>query len=184
MMGWGLLLAGIALWTGAHVFKRVAPDRRAAMGDAGRGFASVGIIAGLVLMIIGYRWSDGAFFWGRSPAMVGINNLLLLFSVYLFAASGMKTAITARIRHPQLTAVKIWALAHLLVNGDVPSFVLFGGLLAWAVWEVILINRQTEWQRPVGPFPVRKEIMAVVGTLVVYGAVAVAHMWLGYPVFG
>jgi hypothetical protein len=62
--------------------------------------------------------------------------------------------------------------------------VLFGGLLAWAVWEVILINRQTEWHRPVGPFPVRKEIMAVVGTLIVYGAVAMAHMWLGYPVFG
>lgn len=183
-MGWGLLLAGIVLWTGAHVFKRVAPDRRAAMGDAGRGIASVGILAGLVMMIIGYRWADGTFFWGRSPAMVGINNLLMLLSVYLFAAAGMKTAITARIRHPQLTAVKIWALAHLLVNGDIPSFVLFGGLLAWAVWEVILINRQTDWQRPGGPFPVRKEIMAVVGTLVVYGAVAMAHMWLGYPVFG
>lgn len=183
-MAWGFLVAGVVLWTMAHVFKRVAPERRAALGDAGRGIATVGIFAGLALMILGYRWADGAFFWGRSPALVGINNLLMLLSVYLFAASGMKTAITAHIRHPQLTAVKVWALAHLLVNGDIPSFVLFGGMLGWAVWEVILINRQTEWTRPTGPFPPRKEIMAVVGTLVVYGAIAAAHMWLGYPVFG
>ena len=48
--------------------------------------------------------------------------------------------LSARIRHPQLTGFKTWAVAHLLVNGDVASFVLFGGLLAWAVVAVILIN--------------------------------------------
>lgn len=183
-MGWGLLVLGVVLWTAAHVFKRVAPDRRAAMGPAGRGPISVAIFVSLALMILGYRMADGAFFWGRSPALVGINNLLMLVAVYLFAASGMKTAITARIRHPQLSAVKAWALAHLLVNGDTPSFVLFGGLLAWAVFEVILINKQTEWARPAGPFPARKEAIAVVATLVVYGVIGGIHGALGYSAFG
>ena len=83
-----------------------------------------------------------------------------------------------------LAGVKTWALAHLLVNGGVPSFVLFGGLLAWAVIEVIVINRsEPEWVPP-EPAPVRKEIMAVVGTVVVFGVIALIHGWLGYPVFG
>lgn len=183
-MGWVLLLAGLALWTGAHVFKRVAPDRRAALGDAFKGVVAVAVIGSIVLMVLGYRSADGAVFWGRNAALTGINNLLMLFAVYLYAASGMKTAITRRIRHPQLTAVKVWALAHILVNGDVPSFVLFGGLLGWAVWEVILINRQTERVQPTGTVEMRKEIMAVVGTLVVYGGIAWLHAWFGYPVFG
>ncbi|TNF58168.1 MAG: hypothetical protein EP307_12635 [Rhodobacteraceae bacterium] len=183
-MGWFLLLAGLALWTGAHVFKRVAPERRAGLGDAFKGVVAVAVVASIVLMVMGYGRADGAFFWGRNAALTGINNLLMLFAVYLYAASGMKTAITRRIRHPQLTAVKVWALAHILVNGDMASFVLFGGLLAWAVWEVILINRQTDWTPPAGPVDTRKEIMAVVGTLVVYGGIAWLHAWLGYPVFG
>ena len=179
-----ILILGLLLWSGAHLWKRLAPAQRAAIGPKGRGLATAGILAGLVLMILGYRMADGAFVWGRHPATVGLNNLLTLFAVYLFAASGMKTAITARIRHPQLTAVKAWAGAHLLVNGDVPSFVLFGGLLAWAVVEVILINRQTPWTRPTGPFPARKEIMALVGTVIVYAAIVAVHYLLGYPTFG
>lgn len=183
-MGWVLLLAGLALWIGAHVFKRVAPDRRAGFGERFKGVVAVAIVASIVLMVIGYGRAEGAVFWSRNAALTGINNLLMILSVYLFAASGMKTAITRRLRHPQLTAVKVWALAHILVNGDLPSFVLFGGLLGWAVWEVILINRQTSWTRPTGPVVTRKEIIALVGTVVVYGAIAWVHGWLGYPVFG
>ena len=59
-----------------------------------------------------------------------------------------------------------------------------GGLLAWAVVEVILINKQTEDTRPTGPFETRKEIIAVVASLVVFGAIAGVHYWFGYPAFG
>ncbi len=179
-----LLIAGLALWMGAHFFKRLAPEQRAAMGEKGRAPVALSILAGVVLMVIGYRMAEGAFLWGRHPATVGVNNLLMLLSVYLFAVSGAKTALARRIRHPQLTAVKTWAVAHLLVNGDLASFVLFGGLLAWAVAEVILINRaEPEWTPP-APAPVKKEISAVVITLVVYGLISAIHYWLGYPVFG
>lgn len=183
-MGLILLIAGVALWAGAHLFKRLAPARRAALGDKGRGPVALAILASLVLMIVGYRMADGAIYWGRSPAMVGINNLLMLLSVYLFAAAGAKTALARRMRHPMLTAVKVWALAHLLVNGDIPSFVLFGGLLAWAVSEVIVINRAARDWTPPPPAPLRKEISAVVMTLVIYAIAVAIHYALGYPTFG
>jgi uncharacterized membrane protein len=108
----------------------------------------------------------------------------MLFAVYLYAASGMKTRITRAIRHPQLTAVKTWAVAHLLVNGDLASVVLFGGLLAWAVVSVILINRAEPRGPLPEPAPMGKEIGAVVGTVAVYGAIAWVHNWLGVWPFG
>jgi uncharacterized membrane protein len=179
------LILGLLLWSGAHLFKRLAPARRAAMGDKGKGIVAVALVVSVVLMVIGYRgWDSGVFFWNRNAALVGINNLLMLLAVYLYAASGMKTRITARIRHPQLTAVKVWAFAHILANGDLESLVLFGGLLAWAVAEVILINRaQREWTRP-APAPMGKEIGAVVGAVVVTVALGYAHVWFGLSPWG
>ena len=178
-----LLVLGVLLWAGAHFFKRIAPAQRAAMGDRGRGPIALALFASILLMIFGYRMADGAFYWGRSPALTGVNNLLMLVSVYLFAAAGMKTRAARMMRHPQLTGFALWCVAHLLVNGDTPSFVLWGGLLIWALLEMAVINRAETWTPP-EPVPARKEVMAVVGTVVVFGAIAAIHTWLGYSPFG
>lgn len=178
------LILGLLLWIGAHLFKRLAPEKRAAMGEKGKGVVAVAIVVSIVLMVIGYRMADGPFFWGRHPALVGINNLLMIFAIYLFAASGLKTTLTRKMRHPQLGAVKVWALAHILVNGDLPSFILFGGLLAWAVIEVITINKAVPNWTPPAPAPKANEVKAIVFTVVVYAVLAGVHTWLGYPVFG
>lgn len=179
-----LLVLGLILWSGTHFWKRLAPASRAAAGDRGRMIVAIGVFAGVILMIIGYRSADTMVYWGRSPAMTGINNLLMILAFYLYAASGTKARITQYIRHPQLTAVKLWAVAHLLVNGDTASFVLFGGLLVWAGSEVALINRSEPRPAPPHPIPVGKEIGAVVATVVVFGVVAGIHTWLGYYPFG
>jgi uncharacterized membrane protein len=178
-----LLALGLILWIAAHLFKRLAPDARAGLGDRGRGIVTLAILAGVVLMVIGYRSTEGTFYWGRSPALVGINNLLMLISVYLFAAAGMKTAIARRLRHPMLTGVLLWSAAHLLVNGDTPSFLLFGGLGLWALAEMVVINRAGPWVPPAAK-PAKFEAMAVVGMLIVYGAIAGLHYALGHPAFG
>ncbi|MEI4263014.1 NnrU family protein [Roseovarius sp. D0-M9] len=179
-----ILILGLVLWYSGHFFKRLAPDARARMGKKARGPITLVLLGGVILMVIGYRMADGAFFWGRHPATVGINNLLMLLSVYLFAVSGAKTALARKMRHPMLGAVKVWALAHLLVNGDVPSFILFGGLLAWAVAEMIVINRaEPNWTPPPAK-SAQKEVIVVIATLVVYAAIVGVHYALGYPTFG
>ncbi|WP_370301150.1 NnrU family protein [Pseudooceanicola sp.] len=179
-----LLVLGVLLWAGAHFFKRIAPARRAAMGEPGKGAVSLALVAAVLLMIFGYRMAEGAFFWGRSPALTGLNNLLMLGSVYLFSAAGMKTRAARMLRHPQLTGFALWCAAHLLVNGDTPSFVLWGGLLIWALLEMAVINRAEPVWTPPAPAPARKEIMAVVGAVVVFAAIAAVHIWLGYNPFG
>lgn len=183
-MAWLLLIAGLALWSAAHMWKRLAPASRARFGEAGKGIVALASVVAIVLMVIGYRGADGPIWWGRSPALVGINNLLVLFAFYLFAASGMKTGITRMVKNPQLTGFKIWAVAHLLVNGDLVSFILFGGLLAWAVGEVILLKRAGVPWEPPHPVPVQKELGAVVGAIVVTAAVMLIHHWLGVTPWG
>lgn len=178
-----LLILGLALWSFSHLFKRLAPAARAKMGDKAKGPVALASFAGIILMVIGYRMADGAVLWGRSSALAGINNLLMLGSVYLFAASGMKTAIARKMRHPMLWGMVLWSIAHLLVNGDTPSFLLFGGLLVWALLEMALINRAEAWTPP--PAKERKfEFMALGGTVIVFAVIAAIHALLGYNPFG
>ncbi|MDO5613934.1 MAG: NnrU family protein [Paracoccus sp. (in: a-proteobacteria)] len=179
-----ILILGVALWWAAHLFRRIAPDARAAMGGQGRAYVALGLLLSVVLMVIGYRGAGGPYWWGATGATKGINNLLVLVAVYLFAASGMKTRAARVIRHPMLTGFALWAFAHLLPNGDLPSFVLFGGLLAWALVEMAVLNRAQPGRTPPPPAPMRKEVMAIVGTLVVYAVMALVHIWLGYNPFG
>lgn len=179
-----ILILGVALWWAAHLFKRISPRKRAELGERGRGPVTILLILSVILMIWGYKIAGGPVWWGRSPALVGINNLLVLAAFYLFAASGMKTRITASLRHPQLSGFALWAFAHLLVNGDLASFVLFGGLLIWALVEMAAINRAERWTPPVGPFPARKEIMAAAGAVIVTLVIGLIHGWVGPVPFG
>lgn len=178
-----LTLLGLLLWSGAHLFKRLAPDLRAGMGNRAMGPIAILLVLSVVLMVIGYRNWFSDQIWNPPAFLTHVNNLLMLFAVYLYAASGMKTAITRVIRHPQLSAVKAWAFAHLLVNGDLASIVLFGGLMAWAVVEVILINRATPWVKN-PPSTTGKEIGAVVGAVLVTGLIGWIHTLFGLIPFG
>lgn len=178
------ILAGLIFWSGVHFWKRIAPKEREKFGEKGKIFVALGSVLGIVFMVFGYKVSTGTIYWGRTPAMTGINNLLMIFAIYLFASSGAKTRVTKAIRHPQLTAVVVWAFAHILVNGDSPSFVLFGGMAVWAIAEMILLNRAEGPRGPYHAVPVKKEITAVIATVVVTVVVSGIHISLGYNPFG
>ncbi|MFT6673885.1 MAG: putative membrane protein [Sulfitobacter sp.] len=181
-----LLILGLVLWIGAHWFKRFAPDARAKLGDRGKGLVALLIVAGLALMIIGYRGADFINVWYPPSFMIHINNLLMLFALWVYgssAAKGAKAWPATKIRHPQLTAVKIWAFAHLLVNGDLASVLLFGGILAWAVVTVILINKaEPDWTAP-APAGRATYIRLIVITLVMFAVITGIHVLLGVMPF-
>jgi uncharacterized membrane protein len=181
-----LLILGLILWSGAHYFKRMMPEQRSAMGDKGKGVVTAGIVAGLILMIVGYRMADFIPVWNPPTFLNGINNLGMLIAFWVFgssAAKGAKAWPAYKLRHPQLTAVKIWAAAHLLVNGDLASIILFGGMLAWAVGSVILINRaEPDWTAPAPAGRVTYIRLAVI-SLVLFSITAGIHIALGVNPF-
>jgi uncharacterized membrane protein len=178
-----ILILGLLLWVAGHFFKRLLPGVHDGLGNGAKGIAAVAILLGVVLMVIGYRDWISPQVWYPPAFMVHINNLLMLLAVYLYAASGTKARAGVGMRHPQLIGFKTWAVAHLLVNGDLASIVLFGGLLAWAVAEVIVINRsQPDWTKARWG-GTSAEIKAVVGTVVAFVVIAAIHWWLGYSPF-
>ncbi|MDG2230423.1 NnrU family protein [Rhodobacteraceae bacterium nBUS_22] len=173
-----LLIFGIALWIAAHVFKRFAPERRAAMGEKGKGPVAIGILAGLILMIIGYRSADFIAIWTPPAFLTHVNNLLMVLAVVLFAMSTTKGRMSGQMRHPMLTSVKTWAVAHLLVNGDLASIILFGSMFGWALWSVIKINRAEEWTPP--DFTGAGRDWQFLSTAVIaFGVIVLAHWGLG-----
>ena len=177
-----LLILGLILWTAAHLFKRVLPEQRAAMGTAGKGVVAVALFGAVALMVIGYKAADFIYIWQPPSFMVHINNTLMLLAFWIYgsgAAKGAKVWPGYKIRHPQLIGFKIWALGHLLVNGDLASIVLFGGLLGWAVLQVIVINKSEPDWTPSEHADSKGYIRHAIITAVVFAVVVGIHIWLG-----
>lgn len=182
-MGFVLLLIGLGLWIAAHFYKRFAPAARAKMGDKGKGIMAIGILAGLLLMIVGYRATPFIAVWTPPSFFTGINNLLMIGAVVLFGMSATTGRLRGKMRHPMLASVMVWSVAHLLVNGDLASLILFGGMLGWAVMSVRVINSRETWVRP-EPGEAKNDIKLVIISVVVFVVIVGVHTLLGYSPFG
>ena len=177
-----LLILGLILWIVPHWLKRLAPNLRASMGARGRGVISILLFIGLGLIIYGYRQADMINIWYPPAFLTHINNLLMVVAVAVFAMAHTKGRLRGKIRHPMLVSVKIWATAHLLVNGDLASIILFGGMLIWAVVSVILINRAEDWTRPEPGDKGRDWLFAVI-SFVTFAIMVAIHIALGVHPF-
>lgn len=148
-----LLILGLVLFLAAHSFTTMRDARAAAIGRLGelgyKGVYSLVSAAGLVLIVIGFGSYRGAGYiqvWSPPRALFHPIALLLLWFAFvaLAAAYAPPSRIKSVLRHPMLVGVKAWALSHLLVNGDLGSMLLFGSLLAWAVYDRIALNRRAD----------------------------------------
>ena len=119
-----LLLLGVALWIGAHFLKRLAPGLRASMGTRGRGIIAILIFASIALMIVGYKMAEPSPLFTPPSWAIHANNLAMLFAVALMGLGSSKGKMKSWLRHPMLTGTAVWSLAHILVNGDLPSLIL------------------------------------------------------------
>ncbi len=178
-----IMILGLVLWTAAHLFKRVLPGLRARMGDIpGKMLVTVLSLSAVILMVIGYRRAEIEPIYTPLAGMGHLNNLLMLISVFLIGVPHSKGIVKQKLRHPMLTAVVVWAFAHLLVNGDMASVVLFGWLGLWAIVSMVLINAQQSWTPP-AEGRIRSDAIGAGITVVVFAIIAGIHIWLGYNPF-
>ena len=179
-----ILILGVTLWWAAHVFKRVAPERRAALGERGAGLIAAVLGVSVLLMIIGYRMADTAYLWSRAGWATPVNNLLMVVSLYLVTPGPKKGALFYRMRHPMLTGFFVWTVAHLLVNGDSASLVLFGGLGLWALASMVIINRAAPEWAPNEKGAIGKDIMFFAIAILLTGIFGSIHALFGLTPFG
>ncbi|AKO97899.1 putative membrane protein [Marinovum algicola DG 898] len=174
-----LLVLGLALWALAHFFKRLLPARRAAMGDKGKGAVALALVVSVVLMVLGYRAAPFVDVWYPPEWARHLNNLMVLIALFMMSPAPKKGRLLSGMRHPMLMGFGLWALAHLLVNGDVASIVLFGGLLIWATAEILVINRaEPRWVAP-APGSYGKDAMFFLASIVLLGVIGYIHGLIG-----
>ncbi|MFG1397730.1 NnrU family protein [Roseixanthobacter pseudopolyaromaticivorans] len=187
-----MMLFGLVLLLGGHVLVSLRGMRAQLIARLGegqyKGFFSLVAVSGLLLTAYGFalwRAAGSAPIWDPPLFMRHITMLLMLFAAIAGVAAYVPSHIKAKLKHPLLVAVKVWALAHLLANGDIASMVLFGSVLAWAVYDRISLKRRGD-PLPVAPQGYRGDMLAVAGGLVVYLLLAfVFHPYVvGVPVMG
>ena len=181
-----LLIAGLALFIAVHSIPSFVPLRAALVARLGpapyRGVFSLVALAGLVMVVWGFSRAPfepvyTAPNWGRDVAAFAVPIALVLF-----AAANMPTHIRAMLRHPMLLGLLLWALAHLLANGELRSVVLFGSFAGYAVLD--LVSAVVRGKRPPANQAPRltMDAAAIVGGLVAAGLLTYFHAALfGVP---
>lgn len=138
-----LLILGLVLFLGVHSVRIVAEGWRvqtiARIGEgAWKGIYSVLSLAGFVLLIWGYGQArlDPTVLWATPVWTRHLASLLVLLAFVLLAAAYVPgNHLKAKLHHPMVLAVKVWALAHLLSNNTLADLLLFGSFLLWAVLD-------------------------------------------------
>jgi uncharacterized membrane protein len=136
-----LLILGLIVFLGVHSVRIFANDWRTAQiaqrgENAWKGIYSITSIAGFALLVWGYGAArqQPVVLWATPTWLRHVAALLMLLSfVLLVAAYVPRNGIKARLHHPMVLGVKVWALAHLLANNTLADLLLFGGFLAWSV---------------------------------------------------
>ncbi len=187
------LILGLLMFLGAHAVRIVADDWRtrqiARLGEGTwKGAYTVVSLIGFGLIVWGYGqarlepvplWTPWA--GGRHLAAL----LTLVAFVLLAAAYVPGNAIKARLGHPMVLAVKVWALAHLLANHTLADLLLFGSFLVWAVLDFRSARRRTAPAATVPTSALRTALAVLIGLLAWAGFALWAHAaWIGVRPFG
>ena len=178
------LIAGLVLFLGVHSTRVFANNWRnqtlARMGEKPfKGVYSVLSLAGFVLLVWGYGQARqlGVMLWNPPTAMRHIAALLTLLAFVLWAASAVpRNQIKAKLHHPMVLSVKVWALAHLLANGSLADTVLFGSFLLWAV--VLFAASRKRDRREQTVYPAGTAAMTAVTVVAGLAFWAVFAFWL------
>lgn len=199
-MGLLLMIVGLVLFLGAHTLTTQREVRARVIAASGEGGYKVGYalvsFAGIALIAWGfshYRSTGMIDVWEKwcSPEVLRMLKhlaaALMLPAVIMVVAAYIRGRIYVVLKHPMLAGVKLWAVAHLLANGDLGSIILFGSFLGWAVYDRITLKRRTDGGGP--PIPVggvTNDLIAVVVGIVAYLALAFAFhpVVIGVPVMG
>lgn len=173
-----ILILGLVLFLGIHSVRIFAPGFRDVQivtrgENTWKSLYSLIALAGLVLIVWGYGIArqDPIVFWVAPVWMSHVTALLMLFSIIFLVVSQFPAGrIKAAVKHPMLLSVKIWAPAHLLVNGDLASILLFGGFLVWAIVDRIAVKKRVRagLATEPAPGPVKWDVAAVLAGGLVY----------------
>ena len=184
-----LLVISLILFFATHSLRLFAPAFRLRLIDrlGEKPFKGVySLVSILTIAFVAYAFNEARQVTGMlyyPPVwMAHIAVTLMLFAMICLVASALPAGhIVAKTKHPLVLSVKIWALAHLLANGETSSVILFASFLAWGVvMRIFLKRRARAGENLVRPFvSARYDVMAVLLGVVLWVAfIWKLHEWL------
>jgi uncharacterized membrane protein len=184
IMGLIVEILGLVIFLGPHVFVSMRDDRAALISKIGqgayRGLFSLVSIIGIALICYGFascRAAGPVPVWYPPPWTRQIVVALMWPASIMVTAAYIPGNIKRVLKHPMLAGVKTWAFAHLCANGDLGGIILFGSVLAWAVYDRITLKRRGD--------PGALPIAVIVGTIIYLALGLVFHpLVVGLPAFG
>jgi len=187
------LIAGLTLFLGTHTLTSLRATRQTLITHFGPGAFKTAYSAasalGLVLIVIGfsrYRHSAWVQLW-FPPLWLHHLTFLLMWLAFISLAcmNPAPSRIRGWLRHPMLAAIKFWALAHLLANGDLGGILLFGAFLAWAVYDRIAVKKRGDLGAPRIARFTAADIQALTFGSIAYVLMIFLHPYLiGVPILG
>lgn len=181
------LTAGLAVFFAAHTFTMFRDARATLVARLGvlpyRGLYSLVSVVGFVLIVHGYPQAPRIDVWLPPPALRPMTLLLMAPVFVLLAAAYLPGHIKATVRNPMLLALMVWALAHLLSNGDLASMLLFASFLLYAALDLIAVKRSGRSPQVLAPRVLFDVLAVVIGMLIYGGLIMGLHQFLiGVPV--
>jgi uncharacterized membrane protein len=185
-----VLIVGLILFLGVHLLP-TSPELRAGLQErmgtnVYKAVFSLLSLAGFIIIVLGYHKlqlhpGKNPILWNSPEWTRHFAAGLMLPAMILLVAAVIPSRIRTAIRHPMLSAIKIWALAHLIANGDLGSVLLFGSFLAFAVYDRISVKRRGALG-PLGdtkPTSIINDVIVVVLGVALYAALLFGgHAWL------
>ena len=182
------LILGLLIFLGIHSLRIFANDWRSRqqvrLGDLPwKGLYSLVSIIGFVLIVWGFGLArqHPVLLYVPPLALRHLNALFTLVAFVLLAAAYVpRNHLKARLGHPMLVGVKVWAFGHLLATGMLHDVVLFGAFLLWAVVLFIVSRRRDRMTGTVYPAgSIKGDVLTIV--IGVGGWIVFAlwlHLWL------
>jgi len=185
-----VLVVGLILFLGVHLVP-TSPELRDGLKERigevpYKAIFSLLSLVGLVVIVLGYHKlqlhpGKNPILWDPPTWTRHIAVALMLPAMILLVASVIPSRIRTAVRHPMLIAIKTWAFAHLIANGDRGALLLFGSFLAFAVYDRISVKKRGA-QGPLGnatPSSAINDVIVVVVGVALYAALLYGgHQWL------
>ncbi len=216
------LILAVATFVGSHFIMSSIPVRGGVIGKLGenafKGLYSLIAAATLVGMVMAYMDAPLHNVWMPDPRLASLVMPLMLIACIFFVAGNTTPSPTAIggdknlgdfkpaqgiqsiTRHPFLWSVVLWAISHLLVNGDMATIILMMGMmtLAFGGMRHIDYRRQkllgSDWgpvalTTSVTPFKAALQgrckldlkgigLIRVLGGVLIYATLLIAHGWI------
>ena len=184
-----LLVVGLLIFLGVHLVPTASDLRIGLVARAGpgayRAAFSLISLAGFVLIVVGFHKlqlhaGKNPQIWSPPAGLRHATLALMLPAMILLASAYIPSRIRTAVRHPMLYAILLWALAHLLVRGDLGSMVLFGSFLGYAIYDRVSVTGRDS-PGPLGHKTggLQGDILAVTVGLALYAfMITIGHEWL------